>query len=175
MNRCDGGHVIITKFTLNDNECEPGGSALFSLRMRLKTVAGYLETDREVVQTLVEYGCVDLRAEEDVQSLKTVIIGTEPGTPLPAATDCVTHRNSNLKTKEDSTMTASAVTEVRELSGQQLALWRELVGGATSFRLAAVLFAAAELDLFSHIPPEGCTLAEAAGKTRFPSTAFVCS
>lgn len=162
-----GGHVVITKFSLNDDECEPGGSALFSLRMRLKTAAGYLETDREVVQALVEYGCVDVRAE-GVQSLKTFIIGRRPGAALPAGTDGVAQRNSNLKAKEDRTMMASPVTEVRELSGQQLALWRELVGGATSFRLAAVLFAAAELDLFSHIPPEGCTSAEAASKTGVP-------
>jgi ubiquinone/menaquinone biosynthesis C-methylase UbiE len=162
-----GGHVVVTKFALNDNECEPGGSVLFSLRMRLKTAAGYLETDREVEQTLVEYGCVDVRAE-DVQSLKTVIIGRRPEAALPAGADGVTHRNSNLKTEEDRTMTASAATEVRELPEQQLALWRELVGGATSFRLAAVLFAAAELDLFSHIPPAGCASAEAAGKTGVP-------
>jgi trans-aconitate methyltransferase len=156
-----GGHIAITKFTLRDNGIEPGGSAIFSLRMRLKTSEGYLETDGEVARALADYGCQDVQMQY-VQSLKTIIIARRPDEQEATGARSAWRIVPGADEKED------AMQEPTELSEGQLGLWRELVGGATSFRMAAVLFAAAELDLFSHIPPEGCTTEQAAQSLSIP-------
>ena len=45
------------------------------------------------------------------------------------------------------------------LSQQQISLWRDIISVATSFRSAAVLYAAADLNIFSHIHPGGSSIA----------------
>lgn len=155
------GHIAITKFTLRDNGIEPGGSAIFSLRMRLKTSDGYLETDGEVAQALADFGCRDVRMEY-VQDLKTIIVARGADVPELAGT------GSEEKHLLEANEKGHTMTEHIELAEEQLGLWRQLVSVATSFRPAAVLFAAAELDLFSHIPPEGCTTEQAAQSLSIP-------
>lgn len=165
-----GGHLVVTKFTLHENSVDPGASALFSLRMRLKTLESYLETDREVMESLTEYGCGNISLKY-VESLKSVISAKKMESYISDISE-----SSILESAPGQSPRLIALQrnerkddmQATELSEAQLGLWRELVGGATSFRLAAVLFAAAELDLFTHIPPEGCTAAQMAQSLAIP-------
>ena len=50
------GRIFVTKFDLDSDGLTPASSALFSLRMRMKTNQSYLESNDEVVQTLTDLG-----------------------------------------------------------------------------------------------------------------------
>ncbi len=136
-----GGRVAIVKFALDRDGVQPAGAALFSVRMTLKSDGAYLESDDEVAALLSACGC-DAIERLDIAGIKSVILGRRPG-----AAGILRERDG--------------MSETRATAGE-LALWRELISVATSFRLAGVLFAAAELDLFSHIPPQGGSAAEIA-------------
>jgi len=150
-----GGHIIVIKFTLASDGASPPAAALFSVRMRLKTDAGYLETDDEVVSMLADCGCEHIRVE-DVRGFKSIIRGTWPNGSAKAE-----RWDSGAREQRAREETAT-VTSDSQPSAEQLALWRELVSVATSFRPAAVLFAAVDLDIFSLIPPSGCSAEELA-------------
>ncbi len=141
-----GGYLVVTKFDLDATGTRPISSSLFSLRMRLKTEASYLETNEEVLTCLTDFGCVDLQIHQ-VQEIKAVLIGRRPGaqTTTPA---------------NDEVAPAAPVPEIEMGYGftdQSIAQWRDVVSAATTFRSSAVLFAAAELDLFNHVASEGST------------------
>src|SRR5262249_35146676 len=142
----------------------PPAAAIFSFRMCLKTDAGYLETDDEVASMLADCGCEQVHIER-VQGLKSIIRARRGAAARSAAraqpeTTGAACRRPWKETEE--------VTPDPQRSAGQISLWRELVSVASSFRLANVLFAAAELDLFSKIPPEGCGVGEVARGVGLP-------
>ncbi|MES2054308.1 MAG: methyltransferase [Pseudomonadota bacterium] len=139
-----GGHVAIIKFALDRDGVRPAGAALFSVRMTLKSDGAYLESDDEVAAMLGACGC-DAIERLDIGGIKSVMLGRRTG-----STEILRERDG--------------MNETQATAGE-LALWRELISVATSFRLAGVLFAGAELDLFSQIPPEGCSAADVAART----------
>jgi SAM-dependent methyltransferase len=71
------GAIVIVKFTLTSDGIEPKSSALFSLRMRLKSES-YLESDAEVFEMLRAAGC-ECSGIVRVGPLKSIVIGTSAG------------------------------------------------------------------------------------------------
>lgn len=69
-----GGLVMITKFALDAAGVFPLSSALFSVRMLLKT-GGYLETDPEISELLADNGAKDIRVFK-VGPLKTTFLAS---------------------------------------------------------------------------------------------------
>lgn len=150
-----GGHIVVIKFTLSGDGVLPASAALFSVRMRLKTDAGYLETDDEVISMLAGCGCEHARVE-DIKGFKSIVRAVRPDSS-PETVRCGSRPESPRTPRENETVTSGV-----QPSDQQLSLWHELVSVATSFRPAAVLFAAAELDIFSRIRPQGSSAEELA-------------
>ncbi|QHL89877.1 methyltransferase [Sphingomonas changnyeongensis] len=148
-----GGRIAVVKFTLDRMRTDPPSGALFSLRMRLKTGDGYLESDDEVEDMLRALGCARI-GRIDLDGIKTVIVADAPA---PAASPAP-------RAASGPSPAPAAVTAV---SGDPAALpWGELVSLATAFRLSCVMQAALDLDLFALIGPAGAradTVAAAAG------------
>lgn len=137
-----GGRVAVVKFTLDRTRTRPPSGALFSLRMRLKTGQGYLESDDEVEEFLRALGCTRTR-RIDLDGIKTVIVAEAETAVRPAPP-----------------VHAVAPADPPALP------WGELVSLATAFRLSCLFQAALDLDLFGLIGPGGAragTVAQAAG------------
>lgn len=143
-----GGRLAVVKFTLSPDALRPPGAALFAFRMAMKNPGAYLETDAEVAEMLRACGCAPV-AVHDLAGIKSILIAGRAPASDPAAL--------SLDERE-----SEPVTSPPDRSEAQIALWRDLVSVATSFRPAAILFAAVELDLFSKTPAAGCDTTEAA-------------
>jgi ubiquinone/menaquinone biosynthesis C-methylase UbiE len=138
------GRLAIVKFTLAADAVQPAGAALFAFRMAMKNPDAFLETDAEVAAMLEACGFSEI-AVHDLAGLKSMLIAGRRAAAPP-----------------QNVGESQPVSPSRQRSEAQIALWRELVSVATSFRPAAILFAAAELDLFAKLPADGCDTAEAA-------------
>ncbi|MCR9220086.1 MAG: class I SAM-dependent methyltransferase [Alphaproteobacteria bacterium] len=151
-----GGRLAVVKFTLSDDALQPPGAALFAFRMAMKNPGAYLETDAEAAEMLRACGCAPV-AVHDLAGIKSILVAGRDPASGPVA--------SSPHERESEPVTSSP-----DRSEAQIALWRDLVSVATSFRPAAILFAAVELDLFSKTPAAGCDAAEAARLIGVPET-----
>jgi 2-polyprenyl-3-methyl-5-hydroxy-6-metoxy-1,4-benzoquinol methylase len=157
-----GGHIAITKFSLDAGRTSPVFGAIFSLRMLLKTSVGYLETDDEVVALLESCGCSVTRVFQ-VSGLKTIIVARGPQHVCDAPN---AWSAADLRSSEEQPIMVS------EQDGAERAeLWSDLVSVATAFRASAILFAAAELGVFDRVPPHGCSAGELAPHLELPAVA----
>ncbi|MEQ8602607.1 MAG: methyltransferase [Marivibrio sp.] len=151
------GRIAVVKFSLSPDGTRPAGAALFAFRMAMKYRNAYLESDAEAAEMLAACGCGALTLH-DLAGVKSMLVARRgpPNDPFPP------HPRDG---------ESEPVTSSPDRSETQITLWRELVSVATSFRPAAVLFAAAELDLFSKIPQGGCDTPDAARRLALSETA----
>ena len=145
------GTLIITKFSLNKSGTSPISSSIFSLRMRLKKYGAYLETNNEVVSDLNRLGAKNISIKS-LNKIK-VIIKCNPG--IPKSTSII----SKFK-KEKKVIVSQNTLTMTSKQEDQLNLWSQLIGLATSFRTANILFAATEMRLFDLISVNGTKASE---------------
>lgn len=146
-----GGRIYVTKFDLDRDGVMPAASAVFSLRMRLKTDQSYLETNEEVVRVLADLGCLDIEVHK-FAGLKAVIVASAPEASRVPKSHTTSPDVPPFTIYEGKPMLNDG------LSQQQVSIWRDIVSVATSFRGAAVLYAAVDLDIFSHVEPGGSSI-----------------
>jgi 2-polyprenyl-3-methyl-5-hydroxy-6-metoxy-1,4-benzoquinol methylase len=72
-----GGSIIISKFRLSADGTEPMHASLFSLKMYVNTLRGYLATDEETADMLRELDLATVR-EIALEPDKTLIVGQRP-------------------------------------------------------------------------------------------------
>jgi trans-aconitate methyltransferase len=140
------GCLLITKFELDDSGLNPTSAAIFSLRMRLKSEASYLETNQEVVDLLTSNGLAWIETH-CINGIKTTFKARR-SPPLPCSSV-----NSHFDT-----YAISNLTTVHPMEQSQLGLWQELMAITTAYRVPSILFAALELRIVDAISTEGSTI-----------------
>jgi 2-polyprenyl-3-methyl-5-hydroxy-6-metoxy-1,4-benzoquinol methylase len=140
------GCLLITKFDLDSSGLRPCSAAIFSVRMRLKSEASYLETNQQVIDLLIANGlgwvethCID--------GIKTTFKAMR-SPPLPASDG-----DSRFNTH-----TLSTLISAHPMDQNHLRLWQELMAITTAYRIPAILFAALELNIVDSIAAEGSTI-----------------
>ncbi|NEQ64808.1 MAG: methyltransferase domain-containing protein [Symploca sp. SIO2D2] len=138
------GLLAISKFTLSRDGTSPMFSAIFSVRMLMKTNgAGYLETDEEVAEIICECGGT-LLAIEKVDDFKTLILARAHDYNGP---------------EEDNSIITMGRPRVY-VDEPQFEAWLSLISIATSFRFSSIFLAVLELGIFPCLHPDGATAAE---------------
>lgn len=140
------GCLLITKFDLDASGLSPCSSAIFSVRMRMKSQASYLETNQQVMDLLTANGLAWVETH-CIDGIKTTFKAMR-SPPLPAS-----ERDSRFNTHKLSTLISA-----HPMDQTQLILWQELMAITTAYRIPAILFAALELNIVDSIAVEGSTI-----------------
>jgi 2-polyprenyl-3-methyl-5-hydroxy-6-metoxy-1,4-benzoquinol methylase len=137
------GCLVIAKFELDQEGIEPASSALFSLRMRMKTEASYLETDQDVITLLQSHGftTVDVISFDGIK----VVFKALRSPPLASSAH-------QFKATRQTQVTSRSLSTMDQA---KFSLWKELMAVTTSYRVPAILFAVLELGIIDAISDQG--------------------
>ncbi len=148
------GKLLITKFNLDKHGLEPLSSAVFSLRMRMKSECSYLETNEELIQMLrscgfyiSDYKCLDGIKSIFKAEILNIASPNSEQVSLQYKCDC-------------QPISISSKVLLPKMDQLKYEMWSELMSIASSYRVPAILFASLELKIFECISTDGSTINE---------------